>query len=224
MEPVAAGEPEGLAAPERALLETLLLEAPVGFALYDVDLRWRRINRTLAETNGLPMETHLGRLPSGDAAARARTPRLLSRLPAVAAAYERGEIPTAHIRAIVRVASNPRVAALLPIADPVFAEQAAEDGHREFLRWLRAWEVLADVDGAADDAATHHARRHIDLVENPDGGLAFAGSLGALEGAAFREVFDRFVEAELMADWAEARARKGDAATDADLARTPRQR
>jgi PAS domain S-box-containing protein len=60
------GEPsdERLDASERALLEALLLEAPVAFALYDVDLRWLRINRALAETNGLPMEAHLGRRPS----------------------------------------------------------------------------------------------------------------------------------------------------------------
>jgi PAS domain S-box-containing protein len=58
------GEPERLEPQERALLETLLLEAPVGFAFYDLQRRWRRINRTLAETNGLPMAAHIGRRPS----------------------------------------------------------------------------------------------------------------------------------------------------------------
>jgi PAS domain S-box-containing protein len=62
-----SGQPDGvrqLDAPERALLDALLAEAPVAFALYDLDLRWRRINRALAETNGLPVDAHLGRRPT----------------------------------------------------------------------------------------------------------------------------------------------------------------
>lgn len=49
---------------DTALLETLILEAPVAFAFYDTDLRYRRINRMLADINGLPMEAHIGRLPT----------------------------------------------------------------------------------------------------------------------------------------------------------------
>ena len=40
---------------DTALLETLVLEAPVAFAFYDTDFRYRRINRLLADINGLPM-------------------------------------------------------------------------------------------------------------------------------------------------------------------------
>ncbi len=58
------GEPATLGAADSALLETLLLEAPVAFAFYDTDLRYRRINRTLADTNGLPIAAHIGRRPS----------------------------------------------------------------------------------------------------------------------------------------------------------------
>lgn len=49
---------------DSALLETLLLQAPVAFAFYDTDLRYRRINRLLAEINGLPMDAHIGYRPS----------------------------------------------------------------------------------------------------------------------------------------------------------------
>jgi PAS domain S-box-containing protein len=55
---------EPLAPSDSALLETLLLEAPVAFAFYDTDLRYRRINRLLAEINGLPMAAHIGHRPS----------------------------------------------------------------------------------------------------------------------------------------------------------------
>lgn len=59
-----AGLPDGMDRSDSALLETLLNEAPVAFAFYDTQLRYRRINRALAETNGLPIEAHLGRRPS----------------------------------------------------------------------------------------------------------------------------------------------------------------
>ncbi len=44
-----------------ALLDTLLASAPVGFAFYDRELRFVRINQTMAAINGLPIEAHLGR-------------------------------------------------------------------------------------------------------------------------------------------------------------------
>jgi PAS domain S-box-containing protein len=57
--------PEGPLSPaDTALLETLVLQAPVAFAFYGTDLRYRRINRMLAEINGLPMADHVGQLPS----------------------------------------------------------------------------------------------------------------------------------------------------------------
>ena len=49
---------------DSALLETLVLEAPVAFAFYDTDLRYRRINRMLADINGVPMQDHIGRRPT----------------------------------------------------------------------------------------------------------------------------------------------------------------
>jgi serine phosphatase RsbU (regulator of sigma subunit)/PAS domain-containing protein len=44
-----------------ALLDTLLREAPVGFAFIDSELRYSHVNARLAETNGLPIADHLGR-------------------------------------------------------------------------------------------------------------------------------------------------------------------
>ncbi len=44
-----------------ALLETLLLQAPVGLAFLDRDLRYLRVNETLAGYNGHPVAAHLGR-------------------------------------------------------------------------------------------------------------------------------------------------------------------
>jgi PAS domain S-box-containing protein len=54
----------GLEASDSALLDTLLREAPIGFAFFDTDLRFRRVNRTLAQLHGIRDEDHLGRKPS----------------------------------------------------------------------------------------------------------------------------------------------------------------
>lgn len=47
-----------------ALLDALFESAPVGLALFDSELRYRRINRQLAAINGLPPEDHIGKRPS----------------------------------------------------------------------------------------------------------------------------------------------------------------
>ena len=46
---------------ERALLNSLLDNAPVGFGFFDHELRYLRLNPALAEMNGVPLEAHLGR-------------------------------------------------------------------------------------------------------------------------------------------------------------------
>ncbi len=54
----------GLDVSDSALLGTLLREAPIGFAFFGPDLRFRRINETLAGLDGLDLEAHVGLLPS----------------------------------------------------------------------------------------------------------------------------------------------------------------
>jgi PAS domain S-box-containing protein len=53
-----------LDASDAALLDTLLREAPIGFALFGPDLRFRRVNHTLARLHGHSADEHTGRLPS----------------------------------------------------------------------------------------------------------------------------------------------------------------
>ncbi len=50
-----------LADHEAAIVSTLLDDAPVGFALFDRDLRFVRVNRELAAMNGLSPAEHVGR-------------------------------------------------------------------------------------------------------------------------------------------------------------------
>jgi PAS domain S-box-containing protein len=44
-----------------ALLDAIFESAPIGLGFWDRDLRYVRLNRALAEINGLPVEEHLGR-------------------------------------------------------------------------------------------------------------------------------------------------------------------
>jgi two-component system, sensor histidine kinase and response regulator len=44
-----------------ALIDTLLSTAPIGFAFHNCDLIYERINESLANINGLPVEKHLGK-------------------------------------------------------------------------------------------------------------------------------------------------------------------
>src|SRR5690606_7242562 len=64
----------GLGPSESALLETILKEAPVGFAFFDTSARFQRVNPTLARLYGRAEEECIGRLPHdvlGEAAAEA---------------------------------------------------------------------------------------------------------------------------------------------------------
>ncbi len=49
---------------DSALLATLLSEAPIGFAFLGADLRFRRVNQTLARLSGIDAGHYIGRLPS----------------------------------------------------------------------------------------------------------------------------------------------------------------
>jgi PAS domain S-box-containing protein len=49
---------------DSALLATLLREAPIAFAFFGSDLRFRRVNQTLARWRGLDQSEHIGRTPS----------------------------------------------------------------------------------------------------------------------------------------------------------------
>jgi PAS domain S-box-containing protein len=47
-----------------ALLDSMLANAPTGFAFFDRKCRYVRVNRFLAELNGIPVSRHLGKTPA----------------------------------------------------------------------------------------------------------------------------------------------------------------
>src|SRR5690606_17983907 len=137
---------------------------------------------------------HLGRLSGPEAHRRVTTARVLRSLPDVAAAFDQGRVPTEMVHAIGRAASNRRVGPLLPVADPVFAEQAECEAHDDFVAWLAEWERLADADGADQDEEEAHRRRSVSLVQNQiDGSWLLRGQFGAVQGAVLAETLAAFV-------------------------------
>ncbi|HSL56474.1 MAG TPA: DUF222 domain-containing protein, partial [Acidimicrobiales bacterium] len=169
---------------------------------------------------------HLGRLPGAEAAQRISRARALRSLPCVADAYRQGTVPTASVLAIARVAANKRVRPFLESADAIFADQAVTQSHGGLVSFMSQWERMADADGAAQRSEVTHARRRASLLQDPiEESWNLTASFGALQGATFAEICDRFVDSKHRTDLAAARHRLGrDEVAPDELDRTPAQR
>jgi len=169
---------------------------------------------------------HINRVPGAEAHGSIQTARALRRMPEVDAAYAAGTIPTASVRAIARVASNPRVTDLVDeLVDRIFAAQAREASHDDLASFVRDWERFADADGAEQAREHTHRRRNASLVRND---LAAAwhlrGEFGDLHGASMAEVLAAYEHAEWLADRDAAIAEHGPGATPDQFPRTAAQR
>lgn len=164
-------------------------------------------------------------LSGPEAHRRVQTARMRNRLAEWADAARAGTVGVAQSEAMARVAANPRIDPDVLQRDAgMLLDDAMSLPFAEFERNLRNWEVLADPRG--DDAGNERARsrRTVNLIPQPDGGWNLTGFLPELAGVEFAEIFAWYCEAEWRLDWAEARERLGDAATQADLVRTEPQR
>jgi len=184
----------------------------------------RRLYRADAHTSAKVHARHACRLSNAEAGRRAKLARALRRLPVLAAGLAAGDVGVDHAQRVAAVFANKRVRDDLIAQDANVARLAATLDYREFDERLGVWERLADEDGAGDRNRRHHDNRTFDLLQEFDGSWRLNGGGASLDGARLRDVLDHFVQAEFEADWAEARARLGDEATTADLARTDAQR
>jgi hypothetical protein len=164
-------------------------------------------------------------LSGPEAYRRVQTARMRNRLPEWSAAARSGRVGVAQSEAMARVAANPRIDPTVLVRDQgTLLDDALVLPFDDFERNLRTWEALADPvgDDARHDRAV--ARRHVELMPQANGGWGIAGFLPELPGAEFAEIFAWYCEAEWRLDWADARRRLGDAATQADLVRAEAQR
>jgi hypothetical protein len=168
---------------------------------------------------------HMCRLSGPEAHRRVQTARLHDALPPWADAEAEGHVGVAQSELMARIVANPRLPAGIVERDsPALLDDAINLPFDEFERQVRTWEVLADPDGDRTRNDRQHANRDVRLRPRPEGGWTLTGNLAELAGCEFMEIFSWFCEAQWRADWADARARLGDAATTADLTRSEAQR
>lgn len=188
------------------------------------EVEQRRLHLADGHRSAKALVGFAARLSGAAAARRARAAKALAELPAVREGFASGRIGTCQVERIARVHANPRVRAELPSIDADLAVVAARATYEELDRHLSEWERLTDEDGAGDRAERCHRNRSFSARQNLDGSWRFEGGCGGLQGTVTAEVLAAYERAELEADWAEARARLGEAAAVADLLRTDAQR
>ncbi|MCB0962163.1 MAG: DUF222 domain-containing protein [Acidimicrobiales bacterium] len=167
--------------------------------------------------------TSTARVSSAEARRRARRARTIRDLPEVAAAYAAGEMSSCALDRIGRVLANPRVRAKLVALDEQLAVIAARLTYLELDRKLTVWERMADEDGP-DPFDRQHRGRNARVFRDGDGGMHLDATFDSVAAVRHQATFAAFLQDEVDADWAEARARLGDAATWSGLTRTDAQR
>jgi len=168
---------------------------------------------------------HVLKVSPAEAGRRAQAARALRDLPEIASALRCGRIGLNHVQVIARVHANPRITAHVPGEQQRFLRWADTESFDEFKVKVLNWERTVDLDGGHRSNQRHHDNRNVRLLLNSiEGVWDLSGHYAGDQGARMREIFDHYVEAEWRADWADARAKFGDAATLSDLKRTDAQR
>ncbi|MDD9368557.1 MAG: DUF222 domain-containing protein [Acidimicrobiales bacterium] len=174
---------------------------------------YRSTANWLATSDHTSMET---------ARAEVRLARRLRTMPATRRALEAGDITAAHAHKLAAL-NGPQTAAPFAEAEEFLVGQARTMRWVDFVKACAHWLRLArDEDPDPDERDRDH--RHVDLHDGLRGTGLLQGELTPVAKAEVRAALER-IERELFeADWAAVRAKHGDAATVADIARTPRQR
>ncbi len=152
-----------------------------------------------------------------------RAARRLRTMPHTAEAFAAGSITLDHVDVLIR-ANTAKLAELFARDEELLVGYARDRSFQGFTTEVKLWTAIVKPDDAEDRAARQDDERSIHLSETFEG----QGRLdGWLSRQGYHEVhteLDRRCRQLLAEDWAEARARLGDAATALDLARTPAQR
>ncbi|MBW3547256.1 MAG: HNH endonuclease [Actinobacteria bacterium] len=162
-------------------------------------------------------------LPRQTARRRVRLGRALRHLPAAERAWLAGEVGEAQVAALARV-RTPATEDAMANDEEMLVGQASSLRYDHFTRVLAYWRQYVDPDGAEDDAERQRGSRRVHLSQGLDDRWFLDGVLDPISGAIISDALRAIADELFEADWAEARERLGEAATVADLARTPAQR
>jgi hypothetical protein len=163
------------------------------------------------------------RLPLGQARAEVRLGRRLSTMPETRAAFGAGDITARHA-AVLGSLNAGRTAALFARDEALLVDDAQRLSWPEFCVAIDYWRQHADPDGVERDAEHDEAARRLHLSPGLRGTGILDGLLTPLARATVATALGRIEQELFAADWAQARARHGDQACVAHIARTPAQR
>jgi Domain of unknown function (DUF222) len=155
---------------------------------------------------------------------RAELAKMFRTLEETARCYRAGEIGREQVGQMSRAFRNPRCGQQLAESESMLLQDAKKLYASQFANVIKHWLYYADADGIRQRHDTLHEHRDLRIFEQFDGGFKVDGSFGPAQGALIKELFERFVEVERLADWDEARAQFGDDANVTDLRRTEAQR
>jgi Domain of unknown function (DUF222) len=138
--------------------------------------------------------------------------------------YRAGEIGQDQVFELSRAFRNPRCGHQLADSEALLLEHERDLTARQFELAVKHWLSIADAEGIKQRHDSLHKHRDLRITPQFDGGFKIDGIFGPEQGAAIKEIHDRYTETERLADWAEAKAQHGNNITPADLARTEAQR
>ncbi|HEV2069422.1 MAG TPA: DUF222 domain-containing protein, partial [Acidimicrobiales bacterium] len=138
-------------------------------------------------------------------------------------AWLAGEVGEAQVAALARL-RTPATEDALANDEEMLVGRASSLRYDHLTRVLAYWCQHVDPDGAEDHAERQRASRRVHLSQGFDDRWFLDGVLDPISGAVVSKQLGSIADELFEADWAEARQRLGEAATVADLARSPAQR
>ena len=144
-------------------------------------------------------------------------------MPQVAAAWEAGEISTAHVRRLTRC-RNPRTAKLFGRDEAVLVDAARTLSFSKFVEVVDYWMLRADPDGADASEVERRERRRVSLDRTFAGTFSGNVVLDPISGEIVADELARREQQLFDVDWIEAKARLKRDPSVHELARTGEQR
>jgi len=163
------------------------------------------------------------RLPVSQTRTEVWLGRRLRAMPLTAEAFAAGDISPRHTAVLASLAGG-RTAEAFARDEAGLVDDARSRSWAEFCQAIEYWRQEADPDGVENDAAHDEALRRVHLSPGLHGTGILDGVLTPLGHATVSAALGRIEQELFDADWAQARAAHGDAATACHLSRTPAQR
>ncbi len=152
------------------------------------------------------------RTTRADANRRAGLAHMFRTLDETARCYRAGEVGREQVGLMAKAFRNPRCGHLLAESEDMLLEDERRLNASQFANVMKHWLNMADAEGIRQRHDTLHKNRDMRIIEQFDGGFTVDGSYGPAQGALAKELFERFVAVERLADWEAARAEFGDQA------------